>query len=43
MTSLKFTENTEFTLPEHYRERIKFHMKMLNYYLKEEKLWRAGN
>ena len=33
----EFTENTEFTLPEHYRERIKFHMQMLNYYLKQEK------
>jgi len=27
-----------FTLKSHYSERIKFHMKMLNYYLKEEKL-----
>ena len=34
----KSTLNTEFTLPEHYTERIAFHMKMLNYYLKEDKL-----
>jgi len=36
--SLEYTENTEFTLPEHYAERIKFHWEMLDYYLKEEKL-----
>ena len=30
--------NMDFTLKSHYSERIKFHMKMLNYYLKEEKL-----
>ena len=29
----------DFTLKSHHSERIKYHMKMLNYYLKEEKLW----
>jgi hypothetical protein len=37
MTSLESKQDTEFTLPEHYRERIAFHMKMLKYYLNEEK------
>jgi len=31
-------DNTDFTLSSHYSERIKFHLKMLSYYLKEEKL-----
>jgi len=35
--------NTDFTLREHYAERIKFHMTMLNYYLKEQKNDRMGN
>ena len=35
MTLLESTESTEFTLPEHYRERITHHMKMSNYYLNE--------
>lgn len=35
--------NTDFTLHEHYIERIKFHMTMLNYYLKEQKNDRMGN
>lgn len=29
-------ESTDFTLAEHYTERINFHSKMLNYYLREE-------
>ena len=37
MTSLEFKKDTEFTLPEYYKEKISFHMKMLNYYLNEEK------
>jgi hypothetical protein len=37
MTSLEFKTDTEFTLPEHYKERINFHMNMLNYYLNEQK------
>jgi len=32
----------EFTLPEYHRERISHHMRMLNYYLKEEKNERLG-
>ena len=28
-------ESTEFSLHEHHKERINFHMKMLNYYLSE--------
>jgi hypothetical protein len=28
-------ENTEFSLREYHKERISFHMKMLNYYLAE--------
>lgn len=35
-------ENTEFTLTEHYRERIQHHMKMLDYYLNEENHDRLG-
>ena len=31
-------DSMDFTWNDHYSERIKFHMKMLNYYLKEEKL-----
>ena len=30
------TENTEFSLKDHYKERISFHMKMLRYYLDEK-------
>lgn len=29
-------EDTDFTLQSHYDERIKFHMKMLNYYLEQK-------
>jgi hypothetical protein len=36
-------ENTVFTLPEYYAERIKFHMKMLKYYLNEERDCRMGH
>jgi hypothetical protein len=35
-------ENTEFTLAEHYKERVQHHMKMLNYYLNKEKYGRLG-
>lgn len=35
--SKELEDNMDFTLNEHHSERIKFHMKMLNYYLKEEK------
>ena len=38
---LDCTENMEFSLQEHYSERISFHMKMLNYYLNENS--RMGN
>jgi len=30
-------ESMDFTLVSHYKERIAFHMKMLNYYLQEQK------
>lgn len=30
-------ENTDFTLDSYHKERIAFHMKMLNYYLEEQK------
>ena len=33
---LDYIENTEFSLKDHYKERISFHMKMLKYYLDEE-------
>ena len=29
-------ESTDFTLAEHYDERIKFHMRMLRYYLNQK-------
>lgn len=32
----KLEESMEFTLAEHYEERINFHIKMLNYYFKEK-------
>ena len=35
-TSTNSEENTDFTLVNHYEERIDFHMKMLNYYLSEK-------
>jgi len=35
-------EDTDFTLHNHYKERIAFHMKMLNYYLNEAQ-WQGGN
>ena len=35
-TSMNSEENTDFTLVDHYEERIDFHMKMLNYYLNEK-------
>lgn len=34
--STKLEESMDFTLDEHYKERIAYHMKMLNYYLIEE-------
>lgn len=33
---MKSEQEMDFTLDEHYEERIKFHMTMLNYYLKEQ-------
>ncbi len=35
-------ESTDFTLRDHYNERISFHMRMLNHYLKEQKNDRMG-
>ena len=35
-TSTNSEGNTDFTLVDHYEERIDFHMKMLNYYLNEK-------
>ena len=35
-------EDTDFTLREHHKERISFHMKMLNHYLNEQKNDRMG-
>lgn len=32
-------DNMDFTLESHYSERVKHHMKMLNYYLNQQKLW----
>ena len=43
LTSNLLEESMDFTLREHYNERIKFHMTMLNYYLKEQKNDRMGN
>jgi len=43
LTSNLSEESTDFTLRDHYKERIKFHMTMLNYYLKEQKNDRMGN
>ena len=34
--SLDFIENMEFSLHDHYKERINWHMKMLKYYLDEK-------
>ena len=34
--SLDCTENMEFSLKDHYKERVNFHIKMLKYYLDEE-------
>ena len=34
--SKELEDNTSFTLSNHYEERIKFHMLMLNYYLNEK-------
>ena len=36
-SSKELEDNTNFTLSNHYEERIKFHMLMLNYYLNEKK------
>ena len=35
--SKELEDNMNFTLSNHYEERIKFHMLMLNYYLNEKK------
>ncbi len=43
LTSNLSETNTDFTLREHYVERIKFHMNMLNYYLNEQTNDRMGN
>ena len=43
LTLNRSEENTDFLLRDHYAERIKYHMTMLNYYLKEEKHDRMGN
>lgn len=34
---MKLEEGMDFTLASHYKERIAFHMRMLNYYLQEQK------
>ena len=36
MTSTRSDDVMDMTLGEHYKERIAYHMKMLNYYLIEE-------
>jgi len=36
-------ESMDFSLHDHYAERIRYHMTMLNYYLKEEKNDRMGD
>ena len=41
--STELEESTDFTLRDHYNERISFHMRMLNHYLKEQKNDRMGN
>ena len=41
-TSTELEESTDFTLRDHYTERVSFHMKMLNHYLKEQKNDRMG-
>mgnify|MGYP000751658995 CR=1 FL=1 len=41
-TSTNSEENTDFTLRDHHKERISFHMRMLNHYLKEQKNDRMG-
>jgi len=35
-TLTKLEDDTDFSLDEHYKERINFHTKMLYYYLNEE-------
>lgn len=42
-TSNLLEENMDFTLRDHHEERIRHHMKMLNYYLKEQKNDRMGD
>jgi len=37
--SKELEDNMDFTLESHYSERVKYHMKMLNYYLNQQKLW----
>lgn len=41
--STKLEESTDFTLRDHYKERVSFHMRMLNHYLKEQKNDRMGD
>jgi hypothetical protein len=43
LTLNRSEENTDFSLHDHYNERVKHHMIMLNYYLKEQKNDRMGN
>ena len=37
--SKELEDNMDFTLGSHHSERVKHHMKMLNYYLNQQKLW----
>ena len=37
--SKELEDNMDFTLESHHSERVKYHMKMLNYYLNQQKLW----
>ena len=41
--SIELEESTDFTLRDHHKERVSFHMRMLNHYLKEQKNDRMGN
>ena len=43
LTLSQSEESMDFLLRDHYTERIKHHMTMLNYYLKEQKNDRMGD
>ena len=43
LTLSQSEESMDFSLRDHHTERIKHHMTMLNYYLKEEKHDRMGD